>query len=126
MEAIKLEGGQEMAQTIAKISSVGIPVLGHVGLTPQRQAALGGFKVQGKTVASAKKVLDDALAIEAAGCFAIVLEAVPEPVAQYITSKLKVPTIGIGAGPNCSGQVLVQLDMLGVYDKFVPKYEHLT
>jgi 3-methyl-2-oxobutanoate hydroxymethyltransferase len=121
VEAVKLEGGVEMAPTIQKITSVGIPVLGHVGLTPQRATSLGGFKVQGNTVEKAQKLLEDALALQEAGCFAIVLEAVPEIVATYITQKLKIPTIGIGAGNGCSGQVLVQLDALGVYDKFLPK-----
>ncbi|TPX69320.1 3-methyl-2-oxobutanoate hydroxymethyltransferase [Spizellomyces sp. 'palustris'] len=122
MEAVKLEGGVEMAETIHKITSVGIPVLGHVGLTPQRAAALGGFRVQGKTMEKAKKLIQDALAVQEAGAFAIVLEAVPEVVAKEITNSLKVPTIGIGAGAGCSGQVLVQLDMLGVYDKLMPKF----
>ncbi|KAF9111636.1 hypothetical protein BGX27_004649 [Mortierella sp. AM989] len=120
-EAIKLEGGKEMAPTIARLTQVGIPVLGHIGLTPQRQASLGGYKVQGKTVAKAKAMLEDALALQQAGCYAIVLEAVPEPVARYITNTLTVPTIGIGAGAGCSGQVLVQQDMLGLYGR-VPRF----
>ncbi|KAG9324064.1 hypothetical protein KVV02_003990 [Mortierella alpina] len=120
-EAVKLEGGKEMAPTIARLTQVGIPVLGHIGLTPQRQASLGGYKVQGKTVAKAKAMLEDALALQKAGCYAIVLEAVPEPVARHITDVLSIPTIGIGAGAGCSGQVLVQQDMLGLYGR-VPRF----
>ncbi|KAJ3412116.1 hypothetical protein HDV05_001210 [Chytridiales sp. JEL 0842] len=122
VEAVKLEGGVEMAPTILRITQVGIPVLGHIGLTPQRATSLGGFKVQGRTVEKAEKLLEDAVALQEAGCFAIVLEAVPEVVASYITKKLRVPTIGIGAGNGCSGQVLVQNDALGIYDKFLPKF----
>jgi len=124
VQSIKLEGGIEMAPTIKKITTAGIPVLGHVGLTPQRQNALGGFRVQGKTATSAVKVLEDALAVQAAGAFAIVLEAVPQEVATLITKKLSIPTIGIGAGNGCSGQVLVQVDMTGNFPpgRFIPKF----
>jgi 3-methyl-2-oxobutanoate hydroxymethyltransferase len=124
VQSIKLEGGAEMAQTIKKITTAGIPVLGHVGLTPQRQNSLGGFRVQGKTSAGAMKVLKDALAVQEAGCFAIVLEAVPAEVAALITKKLSIPTIGIGAGNGCSGQVLVQVDMTGNFPpgRFLPKF----
>jgi 3-methyl-2-oxobutanoate hydroxymethyltransferase len=124
VQGIKLEGGTEMAPTIKKITSAGIPVLGHVGLTPQRQNALGGFRVQGKTAAGAVKVLEDALAVQEAGCFAVVLEAVPAEVATLITKKLSIPTIGIGAGNGCSGQVLVQIDMTGNFPpgRFLPKF----
>jgi 3-methyl-2-oxobutanoate hydroxymethyltransferase len=124
VQSIKLEGGLEMAPTIKKITTTGIPVLGHVGLTPQRQNALGGFRVQGKTSASAMKILEDALAVQAAGCFAVVLEAVPQEVATLITKKLSIPTIGIGAGNGCSGQVLVQVDMTGNFPpgRFLPKF----
>lgn len=124
VQAVKLEGGLDMAPTISKITRAGIPVLGHIGLTPQRQNALGGFRVQGKTVASALKVLEDALAVQAAGCFAVVLEAVPAEVASLITKKLRIPTIGIGAGNGCSGQVLVQVDMSGNFPpgRFIPKF----
>lgn len=128
MQGIKLEGGAEMADTIRKITTAGIPVLGHIGLTPQRQNALGGFRVQGKTAASAARVLEDALAVQEAGCFAMIIEAVPAEVAALITEKLSVPTIGIGAGNGCSGQVLVQIDMLGNFPsgrslpKFVKQY----
>ncbi|KAI9702889.1 MAG: hypothetical protein M1836_008103 [Candelina mexicana] len=124
VQAIKLEGGIEMAPTIAKITTAGIPVLGHIGLTPQRQNSLGGFRVQGKTTASALKLLEDALAVQAAGCFAVVLEAIPAEVASLITRKLEIPTIGIGAGNGCSGQVLVQIDMSGNFPpgRFLPKF----
>jgi 3-methyl-2-oxobutanoate hydroxymethyltransferase len=124
VQSIKLEGGAEMAPTIKKITTAGIPVLGHVGLTPQRQNSLGGFRVQGKTAAGAMKVLEDALAIQEAGCYAMVLEAVPAEVAALITKKLSIPTIGIGAGNGCSGQVLVQIDMTGNFPpgRFLPKF----
>ena len=124
VQSIKLEGGKEMAPTIKKITSAGIPVLGHVGLTPQRQNALGGFRVQGKTSAGAIKVLEDALAVQEAGCFAVVLEAVPQEVAALVTKELSIPTIGIGAGNGCSGQVLVQIDMTGNFPpgRFLPKF----
>lgn len=124
MQGIKLEGGLEMAPTIKKITAAGIPVLGHIGLTPQRQNSLGGFRVQGKTSAGALKVLEDALAIQEAGCFATVVEAIPQEVATLITEKLSIPTIGIGAGNGCSGQVLVQVDMTGNFPpgRFIPKF----
>ena len=124
VQSIKLEGGLEMAPTIKKITTAGIPVLGHVGLTPQRQNSLGGFRVQGKTAGAAMKVLQDALAVQEAGCFAVVLEAVPADVAALITQQLSVPTIGIGAGNGCSGQVLVQIDMTGNFPpgRFLPKF----
>lgn len=110
-----------MAETIYRITRVGVPVMAHVGLTPQRQSALGGFRVQGKTAKQARALLDDALAVQEAGAFSVVLEAIPAEVAGYITEQLKIPTIGIGAGVNCSGQVLVQNDALGLFDRFVPK-----
>jgi 3-methyl-2-oxobutanoate hydroxymethyltransferase len=128
VQGVKLEGGKEVVPTIERITSVGIPVLGHVGLTPQRQNALGGFRVQGRTSASAMKILEDALAVQEAGCFAVVIEAVPPEVAALITQKLSIPTIGIGAGNGCSGQVLVQVDMAGNFPpgrripKFVKQY----
>lgn len=124
VQGVKLEGGVEMAPTIARITGAGIPVLGHVGLTPQRQNSLGGFRVQGKTTASAIKVLEDAMAVQAAGCFATVLEAVPAEIAAIVTKKLSIPTIGIGAGNGCSGQVLVQADMTGNFPpgRFLPKF----
>ncbi|KAH6647767.1 3-methyl-2-oxobutanoate hydroxymethyltransferase [Truncatella angustata] len=124
VHGIKLEGGAEMAPTIERITSAGIPVLAHIGLTPQRQNALGGFRVQGKTSAGAIKVLEDAKAVQEAGAFAMVLEAVPAEVASLITSELSVPTIGIGAGNGCSGQVLVQIDLVGNFPpgRFLPKF----
>ncbi|KAK0641115.1 3-methyl-2-oxobutanoate hydroxymethyltransferase [Cercophora newfieldiana] len=124
VQSIKLEGGKEMAPTIERITSAGIPVLGHVGLNPQRQNALGGFRVQGKTSQGAVKILEDALAVQEAGCFAVVLEAVPAEVAAIVTQKLSIPTIGIGAGNGCSGQVLVQVDMTGNFPpgRFLPKF----
>lgn len=124
MHAVKLEGGLEMVPTIKKITTGGIPVLGHIGLTPQRQNSLGGFRVQGKTAASAVKLLHDALALQKAGCFSIVLEAVPSEIAAIITERLDIPTIGIGAGNGCSGQVLVQVDMIGNFPpgRFLPKF----
>ncbi|KAI9818829.1 MAG: hypothetical protein M1827_007650 [Pycnora praestabilis] len=124
VQGVKLEGGADMAPTIARITRAGIPVLGHVGLTPQRQNSLGGFRVQGKTADGALDVLEDALAVQAAGCFAVVIEAVPADVATLVTKKLNIPTIGIGAGNGCSGQVLVQVDMTGNFPpgRFLPKF----
>lgn len=124
VQGVKLEGGLEFAEQIAKITRAGIPVLAHVGLTPQRQNALGGFRVQGKSTAGALKVLQDALAVQEAGAFGVVLEAVPAEVAAIVTSKLRIPTIGIGAGAGCSGQVLVQVDMSGNFPpgRFLPKF----
>ncbi|KAF2130363.1 3-methyl-2-oxobutanoate hydroxymethyltransferas-like protein [Dothidotthia symphoricarpi CBS 119687] len=124
VKSVKLEGGKEMAPTIAKITAAGIPVVAHVGLTPQKQNSLGGFRVQGKNTASALKLLEDALAVQEAGAFAVVVEAVPAEVATLVTKKLSIPTIGIGAGSGCSGQVLVQTDMLGNFPpgRFLPKF----
>lgn len=122
MDAIKLEGGRDRVDAIRAIVSAGIAVQGHLGLTPQSISRLGGFKVQGKDAASARSVLDDALALQEAGCFSLVLEAVPDRVAEVITKRLKIPTIGIGAGPNCDGQVLVFHDFAGMFDRFVPKF----
>lgn len=124
VHGVKLEGGADMAPAIAKITGAGISVLAHVGLTPQRQNALGGFRVQGKSTAGALKLLQDALAVREAGAFGIVLEAVPADVAGLITEKLRIPTIGIGAGNRCSGQVLVQVDMSGNFPpgRFLPKF----
>lgn len=120
-DVIKLEGGVEMAETVKAIVDAGIPVMGHIGLTPQTVSKLGGFKIQGKGEA-ASKVLEDALALEKAGVFSMVLECVPEQVGKLITEKVKVPTIGIGGGRYCDGQVLVFHDMLGLFDKFLPKF----
>ncbi len=114
-EMVKLEGGVEMAETVSFLTSRGIPVCGHVGLTPQSVNQLGGYKVQGKTDAAAKKLLSDAQALQDAGAGMIVLEAIPAALGAQVTKKLRIPTIGIGAGPDCSGQVLVLHDMLGVY-----------
>lgn len=124
VQGIKIEGGREMAPTIRKITGAGIPVLGHIGLTPQRQHSLGGFRVQGKTSAAAQSLLQDALAVQEAGCFATVVEAVPAEVSALLTKKLSIPTIGIGAGNGCSGQVLVQIDMTGNFPpgRFLPKF----
>lgn len=122
MDAVKLEGGRNVADTVKAIAKAGIPIMGHVGLTPQTATKLGGYKVQAKTAAEAKKLLDDAIALEVAGCFAIVLEAVPARVAEIISNKVNIPTIGIGAGPYCDGQVLVYHDILGLFDQFVPKF----
>lgn len=122
MEAVKLEGGQAMVPTVEAIVQVGIPVQGHIGLTPQTTSALGGYKVQGKTAVSAHTLYLDALALQEAGCFSLVLEAVPAAVAAEISRRLTIPTIGIGAGPDCDGQVLVYHDLLGLFDKFTPKF----
>lgn len=122
MESIKLEGGQEVCPAAKAIVEAGIPVMGHIGLTPQSVSKLGGFRVQGKTADDAVRLLDDALALEAAGCYSIVLEAVPAPVAEAISRRLRIPTIGIGAGSGCDGQVLVYHDLLGLFDRFTPKF----
>ena len=121
-DAVKVEGGGAMATTVAAMVAAGIPVQGHIGLTPQTATSLGGFKVQGKSAQAAHQLIDDALALEAAGCFSIVLEAIPAPLAEHITSRLAIPTIGIGAGPDCDGQVLVIHDLVGLYDRFTPKF----
>jgi len=122
VQAVKLEGGVNRFETIRAIVRAGIPVMGHVGLTPQTSIALGGYKVQGKDRESARRVLEDAMAVEKAGAFAIVLECVPSPLARLITEKLSIPTIGIGAGPDCDGQVLVLHDVLDLYGTFRPKF----
>ncbi|MDO8535536.1 MAG: 3-methyl-2-oxobutanoate hydroxymethyltransferase [Candidatus Omnitrophota bacterium] len=121
-DAVKLEGGDEVLDATIAIVNAGIPVLGHLGLTPQTVSKLGGFKVQGKDAEGANKILEQALKLERAGCFAIVLECVPDQVAKLITEKLSIPTIGIGAGKYCDGQVLVTNDMVGLFDRFVPKF----
>lgn len=120
--AVKLEGGAPVLERVRAITSMGIPVMGHLGMTPQSVHALGGYKVQGKATDHATALLDDAKALEAAGVFAIVLEAIPSQLAQSITSAVSIPTIGIGAGPYCDGQVLVLYDLLGLFDEFVPKF----
>ncbi len=121
-DAVKLEGGVNVARTVERLVTAGIPVMGHVGLTPQTASSLGGFKVQGKDLDDAKKIFHDAMAVAQAGAFAIVLECVPAELAGLITETLTIPTIGIGAGPRCDGQVLVTNDMLGLFDKFTPKF----
>lgn len=121
-QAVKLEGGEVMAETVKKIVSYGIPVMGHIGLTPQSIHQLGGFKVVGKTPEAAIRMLNDAVALDQAGAFAIVLECVPEPLSKLITEKVSAPTIGIGAGKYCDGQVQVISDLLGLYTDFVPKH----
>ena len=120
--AVKLEGGKPMAQTVRALVDVGIPVMGHLGLTPQSVHALGGYRVQGRDEKTAERLKEDAKALEDAGAFAIVLELVPAPLASQITKSLTIPTIGIGAGPACDGQVLVLHDMLGLNDKFAAKF----
>ncbi len=120
--AVKLEGGLEVAPQIKAITDAGIPVVAHIGLTPQSINAFGGFKVQGKSEAAAKKLIDDALAVQEAGAFAVVLECVPAKLAKLVTEKLVIPTIGIGAGSDCDGQVLVYADMLGMFSDFTPKF----
>lgn len=120
--AVKLEGGTTVAPAIKAIVDAGIPVCAHIGLTPQSINAFGGNRVQGKSEAAAKQLIEDALAVEAAGAFAVVIEAVPKKLADLITKKLSIPTIGIGAGEGCDGQVLVYQDMLGMFSDFTPKF----
>jgi 3-methyl-2-oxobutanoate hydroxymethyltransferase len=121
-EAVKLEGGKPVVQTISRLVSLGIPVMGHLGLTPQSINQFGSYRVIGKDKVSSQQLIDNALILQDAGVFAIVLEKIPAKVAQIITQKLAIPTIGIGAGPHCDGQVLVSHDMLGIFDKFKPKF----
>lgn len=121
-EAVKLEGAGPMLSRIRAIVEAGIPVMGHLGLTPQSATLLGGYRAQGRTAAAARRLVDDARALERAGCFAIVLEAVPAAVAERVTATVSVPTIGIGAGPGCTGQVLVWHDLLGLTDGHVPRF----
>ena len=121
-QAVKLEGGKEVCPQIKAIVDASIPVCAHLGLTPQSVNAFGGFKVQGKRAEAARQLLDEAAALEDAGCFAIVLEAIPAPLAAAITARVSVPTIGIGAGADCDGQVLVLHDMLGLYSEFTPRF----
>jgi len=120
--AVKLEGGRAMADRVEAMTRVGIPVVGHLGMTPQSVNQYGGYKVQGKSGERAKVLVSDAKALEQAGVAAIVLEAMPASLAKTITEQLAVPTIGIGAGPHCDGQVLVLYDLLGLFDEFVPKF----
>jgi len=121
-QAVKLEGGARVVPQVKAMVEAGIPVQGHLGLTPQSAAQFGGFKVQGKTAEAAKALIEDAQALAEAGCFSIVLEAIPSPIAAMITEAIPIPTIGIGAGPDCDGQVLVIHDVLGLYDRFTPRF----
>ncbi len=122
MDAVKLEGGRERLEAVRLITGAGIPVMGHLGLTPQSIHQLGGFRAQGKTAPAAKRLLEDALLLEEAGCFSLVLESVPGRLAELISKQLAIPTIGIGAGVGCDGQVLVTHDMLGLFDRFTPRF----
>jgi 3-methyl-2-oxobutanoate hydroxymethyltransferase len=122
MDAVKLEGGRERADAVRCITSAGIPVMGHIGLTPQSINQLGGFRAQGKTAIAARRLVEDALTLEEAGCFSLVLESVPARLAELISKKISIPTIGIGAGVGCDGQVLVTHDLLGLFDRFTPKF----
>lgn len=129
-QSVKVEGGESVAELIRYLVAVGIPVMGHIGLTPQSLHQIGGYRVQGKTPEAALRLINDAVALEEAGAYAVVLESIPSSVARIITQRLSVPTIGIGAGPHCDGQVQVLHDFLGLFPDFVPKhskqYAHLT
>jgi 3-methyl-2-oxobutanoate hydroxymethyltransferase len=122
MHGVKVEGGREILPAVQKMTASGIPVMGHVGLTPQHVHQLGGFKVQGRTESAAQKITESALALQDCGAFALVLECVPQSLAESISQQLSIPTIGIGAGPGCDGQVLVFHDLVGLYDRFTPKF----
>jgi 3-methyl-2-oxobutanoate hydroxymethyltransferase len=122
MGAVKLEGGRERRAAVEAIVGAGIPVMGHLGLTPQSIHQFGGFRAQGKTTQAAKRLLEDAILLQEAGCFSIVLETIPAQVAKYISDKLEIPTVGIGAGDGCDGQVLVTHDLLGLFDRFTPSF----
>jgi 3-methyl-2-oxobutanoate hydroxymethyltransferase len=120
--AVKMEGGAGLAGTVKRLGEAGIPVMGHIGLTPQSVHRLGGYRTVGKTAGEARRLLEDAQALEQAGVFAMVIECVPEQVAQDITAQVGIPTVGIGAGPHCDGQVLVSYDAFGLYDELVPRF----
>jgi 3-methyl-2-oxobutanoate hydroxymethyltransferase len=122
MDAVKLEGGRERAVAVRAIVSAGIPLMGHLGLTPQSVHAFGGFRAQGKTATAAKHLIEDAHILQEAGAFSIVLEAVPAQLARLISEQIEIPTIGIGAGVGCDGQVLVTHDLIGLFDRFVPSF----
>ncbi len=122
MEAVKLEGGRERADAVRAIVGAGIPVMGHLGLTPQSVNQLGGFRPQGRNASAAQRLLEDALLLEEAGCFSLVLESVPARLAEFVSQKISIPTIGIGAGVGCDGQVLVTHDLLGLFERFTPKF----
>ncbi|MEP7290905.1 MAG: 3-methyl-2-oxobutanoate hydroxymethyltransferase [Chloroflexota bacterium] len=130
VSAVKMEGGESLAETISRVVDAGIPVMGHIGLMPQSVYKVGGFRVQGRDLDGAQQLLKDADAVQKAGAFAVVLESVPAPLAEMITERLHIPTIGIGAGAHCSGQVQVFHDILGLFDEFVPRhtrqYAHLS
>src|SRR5712671_5248966 len=121
-DSVKLEGGTEVVPIIETLVRAGVPVMGHVGLTPQTASALGGYKLQGKDEAQARRIVDDAVALEAAGCWGVVLELVPAPLAKLITGRIAIPTVGIGAGADCDGQVLVFHDMVGLFSGFTPTF----
>jgi 3-methyl-2-oxobutanoate hydroxymethyltransferase len=121
-DSVKIEGGVEVVPIVEALVRAGVPVLGHVGLTPQTASSLGGYKLQGKDEAQARRIVDDAVALEAAGCWGVVLELVPAPLAKLITERLSIPTIGIGAGEHCDGQVLVFHDMVGLFSGFTPTF----
>ena len=122
MDAVKLEGGRERAEAVRGIVGAGIPVQGHLGLTPQSVHQLGGFRTQGKTAAAAQRLVEDAEILQEAGCFSLVLEAIPARLARLVSERLDIPTIGIGAGVGCDGQVLVTHDLLGLFDRFTPRF----
>lgn len=122
MDAVKLEGGRERVPVVEAIVSAGIPVLGHLGLTPQSVHQFGGWRAQGKTAVAARKLLEDALALQHAGCFGVVLESIPSQLGELVSRRLAIPTIGIGAGVGCDGQVLVVHDLLGMFDRFTPSF----
>lgn len=122
MDAVKLEGGRERLEAVRHIMGTGIPVMGHLGLTPQSVNQFGGFKPQGRDAQAARRILEEALLLQEAGCFSLVLESVPARLAKYISEKLEIPTIGIGAGQYCDGQVLVTHDLLGLFDRFTPRF----
>jgi 3-methyl-2-oxobutanoate hydroxymethyltransferase len=122
MDAVKLEGGRERLEAVRAISQAGIPVMGHLGLTPQSVHQLGGFRPQGRKAGDAKHLLEDALLLQEAGCFSLVLESIPARLGAYTSKKLSIPTLGIGAGGGCDGQVLVTHDLLGLFDRFTPKF----
>ncbi len=121
-DVVKLEGGEDFADKVEAIVRAGIPVMGHIGLTPQTVSKLGGFKVQGKDVGTSLQLIRDAKALQEAGAFAVVLEAIPDRIAKLITENVSIPTMGIGAGPDCDGQVLVLADMIGMFDRFTPRF----
>jgi 3-methyl-2-oxobutanoate hydroxymethyltransferase len=122
MDAVKLEGGFERLDAVGAIISAGIPVMGHLGLTPQSVHQFGGFRAQGKEASAAKRLVEDALSLEEAGCFSIVLESIPTRLGKLVSERLEIPTIGIGAGPDCDGQVLVTHDLIGMFDRFTPRF----